>query len=373
MLLYAQNQLAVVREDRVVPWIAPEYDRQAVNNAASMLFRDRFIEVEEDDGGFPIVPVIPDPYTVIGNWRSSHSFPLNTFKIGLAGKATAIDPEAVVAQRLKRLSSIADKLSRYPEMKLSQMQDIAGCRAIVSSVADVRDLVAVYKKSEIKHKLVHEDDYINNPKESGYRGVHLIYRYFSDRKQTYNGLKVEMQLRSLLQHAWATAVETVGTFIQQALKSSQGEAEWLRFFALMGTAIANREGTPAVPGTPDSATELKRDLRRYARKLDVENHLSVYADALSEPDRVGVQKGAHYFLLELDPWRKRVKITGYKSHELPQASRDYLDVERSSTVGTGKRDAVLVSVDSFAALKRAYPNYFLDTHRFIQAVRLAIK
>jgi hypothetical protein len=107
--------------------------------------------------------------------------------------------------------------------------------------------------------------------------------------------------------------------------------------------------------------------------LDVENHLSVYADALGEPDRVGTQKGAHYFLLELDPWRKRVKVTGYKSHELARASLDYLEAERSSAIGTGKRDVVLVSVDSFAALKRAYPNYFLDTHRFIQAVKLAIK
>jgi hypothetical protein len=38
----------------------------------------------------------------------------------------------------------------------------------------------------------------------------------------YNDLKIEMQLRSQYQHAWATAVETVGTFIGQALKSSIG-------------------------------------------------------------------------------------------------------------------------------------------------------
>ena len=43
---------------------------------------------------------------------------------------------------------------------------------------------------------------------SGYRGVHLIYRYNSDRKTEYNTLLIEMQLRSQLQHAWATAVET---------------------------------------------------------------------------------------------------------------------------------------------------------------------
>jgi ppGpp synthetase/RelA/SpoT-type nucleotidyltranferase len=59
-------------------------------------------------------------------------------------------------------------------MTLSQMQDIGGCRAIVSSVADVRKLVRSYEKSDIKHSLTQKDDYIVSPKASGYRGVHLI-------------------------------------------------------------------------------------------------------------------------------------------------------------------------------------------------------
>ena len=88
------------------------------------------------------------------------------------------------------------------------------------------------------------DDYISAPKASGYRGVHLMYRYKSDKKKTiYNDLKIEMQIRSRYQHAWATAVETVGIFVGQALKTSMGDDRWLRFFALMGSAIAIREKT----------------------------------------------------------------------------------------------------------------------------------
>jgi hypothetical protein len=70
-----------------------------------------------------------------------------------------------------------------------------------------------------------------NPQKSGYRGIHLVYRY-NGRKTEYNGLKIEIQIRTVIQHAWATAVETVGMFTQQALKSSQGEQDWLRYFAL---------------------------------------------------------------------------------------------------------------------------------------------
>lgn len=347
-------------------WVAPEHSRQEVNEAARVAFTEYVNPRYPDDYN-----EIERAYATIGNWRSSHSFPLNTFKIGLLHKARQIDKNSLVAQRLKRLSSIAAKLRRFPEMKLSQMQDIAGCRAVVSSVPHVGELVQLYKHSEIKHKLIHEDDYITSPKKSGYRSYHLVYGYYSDKKLTYNGLKVELQFRSQMQHAWATAVETVGTFIQQALKSSQGEKDWLRFFALMGTAIAIRENSPPVPHTPTSKSKLRDRLRHYAKKLDVENHLRIYATALQTPEQEGVEN-AHYYLLELDPAAKRVKITGYKYDELERASKDYLTVERETISSQAGRDTVLVSVDSLEALKKAYPNYFLDTHRFILVVKQAI-
>jgi len=229
-----------------------------------------------------------------------------------------------------------------------------------------------YKHSDLKHTLVHEDDYISSPKQSGYRSHHLIYRYYSDRSEVYNGLKVEIQIRSVIQHAWATAVETVGTFIQQALKSSQGEKDWLRFFALFGSYLASREGTPPVPNTPSNQRELRDELRHYAESLDVENHLIAYATALGAPELAGASKDAHYFLLELDAPARRVKVTGYKMDELQKASNDYLASERAIIEGKSELDAVLVSVESVKALKQAYPNYFLDTHRFITQLRRAI-
>lgn len=254
-------------------------------------------------------------------------------------------------------------------MRLSQMQDIGGCRAVLGSVGQVRQLVSRYKASDIKHKLVAEDDYITTPKRSGYRSHHLIYRYFSDKKATHNGLKIEVQMRSQLQHAWATAVEIVGTFIQQALKSSIGEEDWLRFFALMGTALAQRENSPAVPGTPEDSRTLKDELRSYASKLDVAQRLQAYGAAVQVVD-LGEVDDADYYLLELDPHAMRVNVIGYRQSELGKASNDYLVVEKKIS-GTGN-DAVLVSADSMLSLRRAYPNYFLDTNRFVEAVATAI-
>lgn len=241
---------------------------------------------------------------------------------------------------------------------------------MVATIAQVDRLVRAYEQSHIKHVLLNKDDYIRNPKRSGYRGVHLIYAYRSDRTKNYNGLKIEVQLRSKLQHAWATAVETVGTFTRQALKSSRGEADWLRFFKLMGTAIAIREGAPRVPHTPDDDRVLREELRDYSRRLDVENRLRTYGEAL-KISAGSSAKRAHYFLLELNPSAERMKITGFKSSEMPKASREYFATERAiANIGA---DAVLVSVESLTSLRRAYPNYFLDTRAFVQAVKEAIE
>lgn len=93
---------------------------------------------------------------------------------------------------------------------------------------------------------------------------------------------------------------------------------------------------------------------------------------MDAPVRTGATKDEHYFLLELDPAQRRIGVTGYRVDQLAEASADYLDAEKDILTSSTKRDAVLVSVKSFAALKQAYPNYFLDTHRFIRLVNEAL-
>jgi hypothetical protein len=310
--------------------------------------------------------------TVVNNWRSSHSFPLNTIQIGLREKAFKIDRGPLVAQRIKRLSSIQLKLRRFEAMDLARMQDIGGCRAVVDSVPKIDLLVHLMKASGMKHKLIREDDYIRHPKDDGYRGYHLVFAY-KGRNTTYDGLRIEVQIRSRLQHAWATAVETVGTFLQQSLKSRQGEPEWLRFFALMGTSFALRERTARIPNTPWKRKELLPELKDIVDRLHVDERLRGYGAALKEeilthPDF----KDSRYFLVQLDPAAGTTYVSGYTKDQLVRASTDYLRIEREIAAQPGA-DAVLVSVGSLRQLRRAYPNYFLDTDMFLKAVRRATK
>jgi ppGpp synthetase/RelA/SpoT-type nucleotidyltranferase len=76
-------------------------------------------------------------------------------------------------QRHKRSPSIISKLARFPQMELSRMQDIGGCRAIVATVRDVERLNALIQSGRTRNKLHREYNYIEKPKDTGYRGIHL--------------------------------------------------------------------------------------------------------------------------------------------------------------------------------------------------------
>jgi hypothetical protein len=346
-------------------WVKPEYSREEINRAGKKLLEFR-------DGGDEEMSwhEFNHALGVMNNWRSSHGYPLFCLRVNLARVAKKIDPNALIAQRVKRLISISVKLERFPTMKLSQMQDLGGARAILNSVSMVKKAVAYYKTSRALHEVASVDDYILNPKSSGYRGAHLVYRFRSDNrhKKIYNGLKIELQLRSAYQHAWATAVETVGTFSGQALKSSLGSEEWQKFFALMGSAIALREKTPLVPGTPRARSELRDELRDYAHILKVQERLRGYPHAIRAMSATG-QKAAKFFLLQLDPTTGELRISGFD--DLAEASGEYENAEKLVREKEG-RDAVLVSVESISALQKAYPNYFADTRVFMQLLTQAL-
>jgi ppGpp synthetase/RelA/SpoT-type nucleotidyltranferase len=342
-------------------WTVPKFERSIVNRAGRSL-TDATTTLWDAD--------YERALEVVNNWRAAHNFPLNTFQAVLRYKTKAVVRNALVAQRMKRLPSVLQKLRNETSMRLTQMQDIGGCRSIVGSLAQLRQLENLFKAYK-KHKFHHPKDYILNPRPSGYRGVHLIYEYCSVENPQFNGLKIEIQLRTRLQHAWATAVETVGAFMHQALKASRGEEKWLQFFRLMGTAMAIAEGTEPVAGTPCNIKELRSEIADCALNLDVEGHLLSYGLAIQTPRTLPDLAGARHFLLELDTDNITVTVSGYKQRQLQKAQADLWKKERE-IAGRPEIDAVLVSVDSVAMLKRAYPNYFSDAHVFLTAMKQVI-
>ncbi len=79
----------------------------------------------------------------------------------------------------------------------------------------------------------------------------------------------------------------------------------------------------------------------------------------------GTVRGAYYLVeLELEGDSKSVKITPFARDRLEEANAKYAEAEQE--VANGKPvQVVLVSAGSIDSLKKAYPNYFLDTHEFL--------
>jgi hypothetical protein len=308
---------------------------------------------------------IQEDIAVVENWRASHNHPLNAFYVTLKNRATKINSRALTAQRIKRLSSIAMKLFNADgrKMKLSQMQDIGGCRAVMPTIADVNSLLETYDKYPVIHLRKKENDknYISKPKSTGYRGIHLKYRYIGKWKsKPWDGLKIEIQLRTLLQHKWATAVEAAGTFTNQALKSNRGSEGWLRFFALMSSVFALREKCALVPGTPDTYENLCNEIR----ELNLQHHIqAVFAQYHKIIPSLKGAKSAKYFLITLDPIKRETLVKGFKEGESQKANAEYMNLEQAHI--KDPTQVVLVQVANVKALGRAYPNYFLDTQDFL--------
>ena len=109
--------------------------------------------------------------------------------------------------RLKSIKSIVDKIERkgWP-MEIEsvyKIMDFAGVRVICNYVDDVYTVEeSLLRQDDIK--LLKLKDYISNPKESGYRSLHLVVEipiFLSDK--TYN-MPIEVQIRTIAMDTWAS-------------------------------------------------------------------------------------------------------------------------------------------------------------------------
>ena len=74
----------------------------------------------------------------------------------------------------------------------------------------------------------------------------------------------------------------------------------------------------------------------------------------------------------MDTQARQTTIRGFTKEESQEASKAYTDLERSLGENPST-NAVLVSVQKIGQLRRAYPNYFLDTQLFVAALNLALR
>lgn len=329
-----------------------DYSNTAIDNAGRKLLDQSISENERNQY-----------VAIVDNWRALHAAPLVNFVLYLRKVASNIDASAIVVQRLKRMDSIIHKLERQT-VRLSRMQDIGGCRVITKDTKSVYDIKNIIIGSSRKHKLLKEDDYIKSPKSSGYRGIHLIYQYCTSQKTDYNNTMIEIQLRTKLQHLWATSVEAVGTFRDESLKSGQGSQQWQVFFKYVSTLFALEEKQPTLDDIP--LENLAARIVNMCNELNLLDQLKAFNVAAN----IINDKKSYYYVLDLNYKDKRLQVYPFAKNELDIANDLYARLEIKTS---NKNNAVLVSADSIHNLKKAYPNYFMDIKEFVTKLEKIIK
>lgn len=118
------------------------------------------------------------------------------------------NPIETVKSRIKTPQSIASKLEKKHlpvnfDSMIENLHDIAGVRVIcpyISDIYSVRDMLL--KQPDIT--LLEEKDYIKNPKDSGYRSLHLVIEVPVYLSESTHQVKVEVQLRTIAMDFWAS-------------------------------------------------------------------------------------------------------------------------------------------------------------------------
>jgi putative GTP pyrophosphokinase len=308
-----------------------------------------------------------DDAKVLEEWRSAHRAVLNTFQALLRKRTRG--KKITVAHRHKRRSTIINKLAREPKMQLVRMDDIAGCRVIFANEAALHAFRADFHNARFNHRRLNDVDkynYIIKPKPSGYRGIHDVYAYDvnSPSGKPLDGLLIEVQYRTLVQHAWATAVELVGRITENQPKFGAGDEKYKRVMALASEIIARTAENHRGPFPDLQDRVVVEEFADLDNELGLMNKFSGLQATGNSLDKV-IKSNKHTLLI-FPPFDK-LQVRAFTDEK--QALKELFDMERE----TPENDVVLVRANSAAEVRLAFRNYFSDAQDFIRLIGAGCK
>jgi ppGpp synthetase/RelA/SpoT-type nucleotidyltranferase len=211
---------------------------------------------------------------VFDEYRKGHLLPLTETTLELQHWLSSYGSSYYIAQRLKRKPQIIRKLKRL-SVRLTQLQDIGGCRIIVETNKDV-DKLLTYIREKLAYqtsiKLLRETDYRDRGRDdTGYRALHLILNR--------SGYKLELQIRSRIQHYWAESIERTSVVYGHHLKEKEGDQIVIQYFKTLSDIFAEieakREPSPIKKLEMD---RLRRDSERIIQHSDHNRVLDSHVD-----------------------------------------------------------------------------------------------
>lgn len=189
--------------------------KSKIDRAGAAFAKDDFKTVEE----------LIELEDVFDGYRKAHLQPLSETTLELQSWLAGYESDYYIAQRLKRKPQIIRKLKRL-SVRLTQLQDIGGARIIVEKDTDVDRLLGFIQervKAQSSLTIDRVTDYREKGRDiTGYRALHVLL--------SRGGNKIELQIRSRIQHYWAESIERTSVIYGYHLKESEGDLAVIGYF-----------------------------------------------------------------------------------------------------------------------------------------------
>jgi len=253
--------------------------------------------------------------------------------------------DSIVSFRIKRIESILSKIKREPTMALGNMGDIAGCRVILYTERALKNLIEIIQSKFI---IKNFNDYTINPKEDGYTGYHIYIESPINKNKT-----IEIQLRTIITHKWASLVEIIDILFNLKLKEGQKHPGLQKFLYLLSL--------PKDKLTIDDKKSIidvdkEYDIYPLLNGVFIKNHISIRKSWIKLSETIE----NYYFIIEVDENKKSniISINNYKD-----AEEEYFKMFRTETPS----NFVLAYIErpNFKKICVAYASYMMVKHDYL--------
>ncbi len=325
----------------------PLPSKTKIDRAGLALAKDKY---RDEDEYFELEEVFDE-------YRKAHLQPLSETTLELQHLLSNYGAQYYIAQRLKRKPQIIRKLNRL-SVRLTQLQDIGGCRIIVQKNGDV-DRIHKYLTERVAAQNVFKIDRTTDYRElgrddTGYRGLHVILKR--------SGVHLELQIRSRIQHYWSESIERTSVIYGYHLKESEGDSKVIGYFKNLSDVFYEIEAGRE----PSIDKRLKVDeLRDSCEQIIEQSDRHKVFDSYVNEDiiRTLTEKesrnpaGLNNWILVFD-WNAGAFVSwDIVSRNPSDAVESYIEYERMFPVESGY-EVVLVGSSEVATVRQTHSHYF---------------
>lgn len=322
--------------------------KSAIDKAGNILAKEKFQTYEEWESSDAI----------FDEFRQAHLQPLTSTTIALQNWFRADNASYIIVQRLKRKPQILRKLKRL-NTRLTQLQDIGGLRVIVDQNSDVDKLIE-YITSKLKQQtsivVKRIVDYREKGRDdSGYRAAHIVMER--------DGVFLELQIRSRIQHYWAELIERTSVIYGYVIKELEGDRRVIDYFKDLSNLFYLIE----TGQQPDSSQKIDIERSRIEAETiinesDTKNILSGYVNEgivktlVDKEKRTGESNFNNWIFIF--NWNQGIFVDWTNVSLNPdEAIKSYVEYENKYPADKGF-EVVLVGTSSVANVRETHSHYF---------------